>query len=210
MVCFVHFDLKMYFAPQQCANFNFSSGHTAPHPPLQRAYFSTLQTDKWLEKHNALRLYYLLSSNSFSSLSSTLLFSDFSSLHIVGNLTSILPLIILYVPTHTRGLVNTMCILCDVLPPGGMAPALWWLLQAWSFANDFFHDLVELSVCLDDSVEHPSNFQESMRIAFDAFGLFLFRSSFTWRVPCVRCKKWILDVAICCVIAAVHCHFFLL
>ena len=70
----------------------------------------------------------------------------FSSLHVVGNLTSILPLIILYVPTRTRGLANTMCILCDVLPPGGMAPALWWLLQAWSFANDFFHDLVELSV----------------------------------------------------------------
>ena len=34
MVCFVHFDLDMCFAPQWCAIFHLSSGQLAPHPPL--------------------------------------------------------------------------------------------------------------------------------------------------------------------------------
>ena len=34
MVCFVHFDLEMCFAPQQRAIFHLSSGQLAPHPPL--------------------------------------------------------------------------------------------------------------------------------------------------------------------------------
>ena len=34
MVCFVHFDLQMCFAPQQRALFHLSSGELAPHPPL--------------------------------------------------------------------------------------------------------------------------------------------------------------------------------
>ena len=34
MVCFVHFDLEMCFAPQQHAIFHLSSGQMAPHPPL--------------------------------------------------------------------------------------------------------------------------------------------------------------------------------
>ena len=34
MVCFVHFDFKMCFAPQRRANFHLSSGQLAPHPPL--------------------------------------------------------------------------------------------------------------------------------------------------------------------------------
>ena len=34
MVCFVHFDLKMCFAPQQRAIFHLSSDQQAPHPPL--------------------------------------------------------------------------------------------------------------------------------------------------------------------------------
>ena len=34
MVCFVHFDLEMCFAPQRRATFHLSSGHMAPHPPL--------------------------------------------------------------------------------------------------------------------------------------------------------------------------------
>ena len=34
MVCFVHFELEMCFAPQQCAIVHLSSGQMAPHPPL--------------------------------------------------------------------------------------------------------------------------------------------------------------------------------
>ena len=34
MVCFVHFDLEMCFAPQRRAIFHLSSGQLAPHPPL--------------------------------------------------------------------------------------------------------------------------------------------------------------------------------
>ena len=90
------------------AIFHLSSGQLAPHPPLQRAYFSTLRSPKSLEKHSVSRLSYLfshlhlLSSYSFSS---TLLSSNlsllsassllcFSSVHIVGSLTSKLPSII--------------------------------------------------------------------------------------------------------------------
>ena len=79
-----------------------------PHPPLWRAYSSTLRSPKSLEKHSVSRLSYLfshlhlLSSYSFSS---TLLSSNlsllsassllcFSSVHIVGSLTSKLPSIV--------------------------------------------------------------------------------------------------------------------
>ena len=34
LVCFVHFDFEMCFAPQRRAFFNLSSGQLAPHPPL--------------------------------------------------------------------------------------------------------------------------------------------------------------------------------
>ena len=34
LVCFVHFDLGMCFAPQRRALFHLSSGQMAPHPPL--------------------------------------------------------------------------------------------------------------------------------------------------------------------------------
>ena len=34
MVCFVHFDLEICFAPQRRAIFHLSSGQLAPHPPL--------------------------------------------------------------------------------------------------------------------------------------------------------------------------------
>ena len=34
MVCFVHFDFEMCFAPQRRAIFHLSSGQLAPHPPL--------------------------------------------------------------------------------------------------------------------------------------------------------------------------------
>ena len=33
MVCFVHFDFEMCFAPQRRATFHLSSGQLAPHPP---------------------------------------------------------------------------------------------------------------------------------------------------------------------------------
>ena len=34
MVCFVHFDFEMFFAPQGRAVFHLLSGQMAPHPPL--------------------------------------------------------------------------------------------------------------------------------------------------------------------------------
>ena len=34
LVCFVHFDLEMCFAPQRRALFHLSSGQMPPHPPL--------------------------------------------------------------------------------------------------------------------------------------------------------------------------------
>ena len=100
--CFVHFDFEMCFAPQQRAIFHLSSGQLAPHPP---PYFSTLRGHKALVKHSVSRLSYLfahlhlLSSDNFSStllssnlslLSATALLC-FSSVHIVGSLTSKLP-----------------------------------------------------------------------------------------------------------------------
>ena len=55
---FEYFDLKMCFAPQQRAIFQFFSEDMTPHPPLQRAYFSTLQvqTHESLEKQHISRL----------------------------------------------------------------------------------------------------------------------------------------------------------
>ena len=84
MVCFVHFDFEMCFAPQRRALFHLSSGQLARHPPLWRAYFSTLRSLKSLEKHSVSRLSYLfahlhlLSSDSFSSLIFSLLIVLFS------------------------------------------------------------------------------------------------------------------------------------
>ena len=106
MVCFVHFDSDMCFTPQRRALFHLSSGQMAPHPPLQPAYFSTLRSHKSLGKHSVSGLLYLfahlhlLSSDSFSSLiffhlyfsSLTLPTSAFPSVHIVGSLTSKLPI----------------------------------------------------------------------------------------------------------------------
>ena len=48
--CFVHCDLQMCFAPQRRTIFHLSSGQLAPHPPLERAYFSTLRSPKSLGK----------------------------------------------------------------------------------------------------------------------------------------------------------------
>ena len=79
MVCFVHFHFEMCFAPQRRTLFHLSSGQLAPHPPLLRAYFSTLRSHKSLERHSESRLSYLfahlqlLSADSFSSLIFSLL-----------------------------------------------------------------------------------------------------------------------------------------
>ena len=104
---FLAFSL-MCFAPQRRALFHLSSGQMAPHPPLLQAYFSTLRSHKSLEKHSVSRLSYLFAHLSFflltlSLLSSSLFYSSllsdssrlcFSSVHIVGSLTSKLPSII--------------------------------------------------------------------------------------------------------------------
>ena len=48
MVCFVHFDLEMCFAPQRRAIFHLSSGQLAPHPPLSEPTFRPSgATDHW-------------------------------------------------------------------------------------------------------------------------------------------------------------------
>ena len=121
--CFVHFDFKMCFAPQRRAIFHLSSGQLAPHPPLQRA-FSTLRSHKSLEKHRVSRLSYLfahlhlLSSDPFSSdllpsnlslLSASSLLC-FSSVHIVGRLTSKLPSTSVY----SGGIGVVICLLSFV------------------------------------------------------------------------------------------------
>ena len=109
------FDLEMCFAPQRRAIFHLSSGQMAPHPPLERGYFSTLQSPKSLEKHSESRLSYLFthlhllssdflplwSSPSLIFSSLTLPISAFPSLHIVGSLTSKLPSMIHWVNAST-------------------------------------------------------------------------------------------------------------
>ena len=111
MVCFVHFDFEMCFAPQRRAIFYLSSGQMAPHPPLLRAY---LATNHW-KKHSVSRLptfsriciFFLLTlSLLWSSLFCSSLLPDsshlcFSSVHIVGSLTSKLPSIIAFTVLHS-------------------------------------------------------------------------------------------------------------
>ena len=120
LVCFVHFDLEMCFAPQRRATFHLSSDDMArrfSEPPFRPSGV----TNHWPKKHSVSRLSYLfahlhfLSSHSFSSLifslrlfsSLTLPASAFPSVHIVGSLTSKLPSTILgilimgmYICTH--------------------------------------------------------------------------------------------------------------
>ena len=97
---FCTFWLRMCFAPQRPETVHLSSDHMAPHPPLSRAYFSTLRSHKSFEKRSVLRRSYLfahldfLSSETFSFWIFLLLFSyltlptcAFPSVHIVGSLT---------------------------------------------------------------------------------------------------------------------------
>ena len=118
LVCFVHFDLEMCFAPQRRALFRHLNFQKWSEPGVfctfwlgnvlrattacnfssliwpAGAYFSTLRSHKSLEKHSVSRLSYLfahlhlLSSDLFSSDSSHLCFS---TVHIVGSFTSKLP-----------------------------------------------------------------------------------------------------------------------
>ena len=55
--CFVHFELKMCFAPQRRAIFHNSSQQLPPHPPLLRGYFSNSRKHESLKKHSDSRLY---------------------------------------------------------------------------------------------------------------------------------------------------------
>ena len=105
LVCFVHFDLEMYFAPQRRLIFHLSSGQRAPDPRFSEPTFRPSGATNHWEKHSVSRLSYLfahlhlLSSDSFSStlLSSNLSLPSasallcFSSVRIVGSLTSKLP-----------------------------------------------------------------------------------------------------------------------
>ena len=54
MRCFVHFELKMCFAPQRRAIFHSSSQQLPPHPPLYRGYFSNSRNHESL-KNTAIR-----------------------------------------------------------------------------------------------------------------------------------------------------------
>ena len=47
--CFARFDFEMCFSPQRRATVQLSSGQMVPHPPLWRAYFSTLRSHDALE-----------------------------------------------------------------------------------------------------------------------------------------------------------------
>ena len=104
----------MRFAPQRRAIVHLSSGQVAPHPPLWRAYFSTLRSHKSLENNRCfenflpfsrtcifflLTLSLLWSSLFFSSL--TLPTSPFPSVHIVRSLTTSFDYMILYAMVRT-------------------------------------------------------------------------------------------------------------
>ena len=54
--CFQHAGFKICFAPRQRAICYLTSAQMAPHPLLQRAYFSTRRSHKTLEKHSVSRL----------------------------------------------------------------------------------------------------------------------------------------------------------
>ena len=61
LLCFVHFDLEMCFAPQRRAIFRLSSGQLAPHPPLAHLDLLSSETFSFL-------IFFLSSSLLFSSL----------------------------------------------------------------------------------------------------------------------------------------------
>ena len=94
--CFVPFHFEIGFALQRRATFHLSSPHMSPHPPLQRAYFSTLRSHKTTKKTQCFATFLPFRAPASSFFWSFLfrlvsLLTAFSSLHIVGSLTSKLP-----------------------------------------------------------------------------------------------------------------------
>ena len=105
MVCFVHFDLEMCFAPQRRALFHLSSGQLAPHPPLSEPTFRPAGApNHW--KNTVFRdfptfsricVFFLLTLSLLLFFLPIFLFSlplpcsAFHLSHIVGSLTSKLP-----------------------------------------------------------------------------------------------------------------------
>ena len=104
--CFVHFDFEMCFAPQRRATFHLSSGQVAPHPLLLASLLFDPPEPQIIGKTQCFATFLpfrasassffwlflfsdLLSSN-LSLLSASALLC-FSSVHIVGSLTSKLP-----------------------------------------------------------------------------------------------------------------------
>ena len=108
LVCFVHFDLEMCFAPQRRAIFHRSCGQLGPHSPLSEPTFRPSgATNHWKNTvfHDfptfsricifcPLTLSLLIFSLLILPLLSASALLCFSSVHIVGSLTSKLPSII--------------------------------------------------------------------------------------------------------------------
>ena len=87
----------MFFAPQRRATFHLSSDHMAPHSPrLREPTFRPSGGFRDLPTFSRTWNFFLLTLSLFDLLSSSLIFFDsshlcFSSVHIVGSLTSKLP-----------------------------------------------------------------------------------------------------------------------
>ena len=104
MVCFVHFDFEMCFAPQRRAIFHLSSGQISEPTfqpsgatnPWKNTVFRDFPTFSHICIFFLLTLSLLWSSLFYSSLLSDSPHLCFSSVHIVGSLTSKLPSIIIY------------------------------------------------------------------------------------------------------------------
>ena len=110
LVCFVHFDFKMCFAPQRRAIFHISSGQMAPHPAALASLLFDPPDPQFIGKRQCFATFlpFRAPASSFFwdfSLSSSLLSSDsshlcFSSVHIVGSLNSNLPSITLWLSNN--------------------------------------------------------------------------------------------------------------
>ena len=79
--CFDTFYFQILLRVTTSCNFHVSSAQMSPHPPLWRAYFSTLRSHKTLERHSVSRLPYLFAH--LHLLSSDFLISDL--LHLLSS-----------------------------------------------------------------------------------------------------------------------------
>ena len=187
LLCFVHVDFEMCFAPQRralfrhlnfqkCLNFHLSSGQLAPHPRFSEPTFRPSGATKHWKNTVFSRLSYLfahlhlLSSDSFSSdlLSSNLSLLSasallcFSSVHIVGSLTSKLRSIIFChffimcffgwswacflnrMVTSESGILHTFIYICAVYIITYVFKFTGHLLFCWSWAcfmDEYLHIL---------------------------------------------------------------------